>query len=126
MNMHFVENVKRPIAEKSLSQRELAERIDVPRNMVGRWENGNRMPDALMIFRLSRCLGVDTGKLLSIASENRESPGVILMDERVIIHTGSFPFWNRRCKMSRSRAYPAIGGHRIREGQSGHAGLSGN
>ena len=91
MNMRFAENLKKLRIERGLSQRELADRIYVARSTVGKWESGSRLPDAVMIFRLSRCLGVDTGTLLSIEEENDGSPNVILVDDSEIILTGGLP-----------------------------------
>ena len=91
MYMRFAENLKKLRIERGLSQRELADLIYVDRSTVGRWESGKRLPDAVMIFRLSRCLGVDTGTLLSIAEENDEVLKVILVDDQEIILTGGLP-----------------------------------
>ena len=91
MSMLFAETLKKLRTEKGLSQRGLAERVFVTRPTVVRWENGSRMPDAVMISRLSRCLDVDTGTLLSIAAESDESPNVIIVDDRKIILTGGLP-----------------------------------
>ena len=91
MDMRFAENLKKLRIERGLSQRELADMIYVDRSTVGKWENGKRLPDAVMILRLSRCLGVDTGTLLSIAEENDGSPNVILVDDQEIILTGGLP-----------------------------------
>lgn len=91
MDMRFAENLKKLRIEKGLSQRELANLIFVDRSTVARWESGSRLPDAVMIYRLSRCLGVDTGTLLSIAEENDGVPNVILVDDEEIILTGGLP-----------------------------------
>ena len=91
MDTRFAENLKKLRIERGLSQRELADMIYVDRSTVGRWESGKRLPDAVMILRLSRCLGVDTGTLLSIAEENDGVPNVILVDDEEIILTGGLP-----------------------------------
>ena len=91
MDTRFAENLKKLRIERGLSQRELADLIYVDRSTVARWESGSRLPDAVMIYRLSRCLGVDTGTLLSIAEENDGSPNVILVDDSEIILTGGLP-----------------------------------
>ena len=91
MSMLFAETLKKLRTEKGLSQRDLAERVYVTRPTVVRWENGSRMPDAVMISRLSKCLDVDTGTLLSIAAESEDSPNVIIVDDRKIILSGGLP-----------------------------------
>ena len=91
MSMLFAETLKKLRTEKGLSQREMAEQVYVTRPTVARWESGSRLPDALMISRLSRCLGVDAGTLLSAAAESDEAPNVILVDDSRIILTGGLP-----------------------------------
>ena len=91
MNMLFAETLKKLRMEKGLSQREMAEKIFVTRPAVARWENGSRLPDAVMISRLSRCLDVDPVTLLSAAAESDDSPNVIMVDDRKIILTGGLP-----------------------------------
>ena len=88
MSIRFAEALKKLRTEKGLSQREMAERVFVTRSTVARWENGTRLPDAVMISRLSRCLEVEAGLLLSLAAESDEAPNVILVDDRKIILTG--------------------------------------
>ena len=91
MNMQFAETLKKLRIERGLSQREIAEQIFVTRPTVARWENGNRLPDAVMISRLSKCLGIDINTLLSIAAKSDESPNVILVDDRKIVLNGGLP-----------------------------------
>jgi len=91
MSMHFAETLKKLRGERGLSQRELAERVYVTRSTVARWENGSRLPDAVMISRLSKCLGVDVGTLLSAAAESDEIPNVIMVDDRKIVLSGALP-----------------------------------
>lgn len=91
MSMLFAETLRKLRMERGISQRELAERIYVTRSTVARWENGNRMPDAVMISRLSQCLGVPVSTLLSAAVQSDETPNVILVDDRKIILTGGLP-----------------------------------
>ena len=91
MSLLFAETIKKLRMEKGLSQRDLAERMYVTRSTVARWENGSRLPDAAMLSRLSGCLDVDAGTLLSAAMESDESPNVIMVDDRKIILTGGLP-----------------------------------
>ena len=48
-----------------MSQEELAEKADVSRQAVSRWENGSALPDAENILRLSRLFGVTADCLLN-------------------------------------------------------------
>ena len=91
MNRLFAETLKKLRINKGLSQRELAMRMYVTRSTVARWENGSRLPDAVMISRLSQCLGVDVNKLLSAAAESDDAPNVIMVDDRKIVLSGALP-----------------------------------
>ena len=88
MNTAFADTLRKLRAEIGLSQRELAERMYVTRSTIARWENGSRLPDATMISRLSRCLGVDSGVLLSAVGGSDEPPNVIMVDDRKTILSG--------------------------------------
>ena len=91
MNALFADTLRKLRAEGGLSQRELAKQMYVTRSTVARWENGSRLPDAVMMSRLAECLGVDVGVLLSIAAESDETPNVIMVDDRKIILSGGLP-----------------------------------
>ena len=56
MNMLFAENLKKLRTERNLSKAELAEQTFVTRSAITRWENGSRLPDASMIFRLAEAI----------------------------------------------------------------------
>ena len=63
----------------------------VTRPTIARWENGSRLPDAMMITRLAEVLGVDVNILITAAAEGDESPNVILVDDRKLILAGGLP-----------------------------------
>ena len=91
MNALFADTLRKLRVEAGLSQRELAKRMYVTRSTVARWENGSRLPDAVMMSRLAESLSVDVGTLLSIAADSDEVPNVIMVDDRKIILTGGLP-----------------------------------
>ncbi len=88
MNQHFSETLKKLRTKCELSQQALAEKMYVTKATVSRWESGFRLPDAIMITRLSQILDVDVNVLLSAAAESDECPNVILVDDRKLILTG--------------------------------------
>ena len=89
MEFSFAETLRRLRTEKSLSQLQLAQQIYVTRSTVARWENGSRKPDTAMLARLSRCLGVNAGELLSTTTDAAEILDVIMVDdERIILNGG--------------------------------------
>ena len=85
MNTLFAETLKKLRDEKGLSQLQLGNLMFVNRSTVARWETGLRLPDAAMITRLSRVLGVGVGTLLSAAAESEDSPNIILVDDNMAV-----------------------------------------
>ena len=77
MNAKFSETLRKLREEKGLSQKQLGKQMFVNHSTIARWENGTRLPDAAMISRLAKCLGVDTNTLFLLAAESEESPNVI-------------------------------------------------
>ena len=49
-----------------MSQEDLAEKLDVSRQAISRWESGTAMPDANNILQLSKLFGVTTDYLLKL------------------------------------------------------------
>ena len=89
MNVIFAENLKKLREEKGLSQKQLGDLLFVNHSTIARWENGSRLPDASMLLRLSKCLGVDTSTLLQLAARSEENPNVIMVDDsRIILSDG--------------------------------------
>ncbi|MBQ9564498.1 MAG: helix-turn-helix transcriptional regulator [Synergistaceae bacterium] len=107
----FAETLRKLRTGKGLSQQDLAERMYVSRSAVARWENGSRMPDAMMISRLSRCLDMDAAALFHAAEESGESPNVIMVDDRKIFLSGALHSGNGAAGRSDNRLHPAVRGH---------------
>ena len=91
MNQFCSDIIKKLRTEKGLSQHALAEKMCVTRSTIARWESGKRVPDAVMLSRLSAILDVDVNLLLSAAAQSDDCPNVILVDDRKLILTGSLP-----------------------------------
>ena len=91
LNTQFAETLRKLRVEKGLSQAQLSEQLFVNRSTVARWENGTRLPDALMIARLSRILDVDLNTMLSLTVKADRSPCVIMVDDRKIVLNGGLP-----------------------------------
>lgn len=51
--------------EKGWSQEDFAERLDVSRQAISRWENGTALPDAQNILRISKLFNVTSDYLLN-------------------------------------------------------------
>ena len=81
----FAENLKKLREKRGLSQKQLGAKMFVSHSTIARWENGNRLPDAMMIMRLARFFGVDTNMLLQLVAKSDETPNVILVDDSSIV-----------------------------------------
>ena len=95
MSKRFAKTLKGLRVERGLSQRELAQAMYVTQPTVARWENGSRLPDASMMSRLARCLGVDANTLLNVMSSDANSPNVIMVEDREIILAGGLSVLER-------------------------------
>lgn len=91
MNQTFADMIRQLRNDRGLSQVQLAEQMYVTRSTVARWESGSRMPDAVMISRLAKCLGTSTETLFSLISEEEETPNIIMVDDEGIILSGGLP-----------------------------------
>ena len=85
MNFLFAENLRKLREQKGLTQRQLGAQMFVNHSTVARWENGTRLPDAAMLLRLSRCLGVNINTLLQLVACSDENPHVIMVDDSKVI-----------------------------------------
>ena len=85
MNTLFAETLKNLRKDKGLSQKQLGQQMFVNHSTIARWENGSRLPDAAMILRLAKCLGVDANTLLQLASQSEKSPNIIMVDDSKVI-----------------------------------------
>ncbi|MBR0186758.1 MAG: response regulator [Synergistaceae bacterium] len=85
MNFLFAENLRTLREQKGLTQKQLGDQMFVNHSTVARWENGTRLPDAAMLLRLSKCLGVNINMLLQLAARSDEHPNIIMVDDSKII-----------------------------------------
>lgn len=63
--MRFSDKVIELRKSRGMSQEDLAEKLNVSRQAVSRWESGTAMPDANNILQLSKLFGVTTDYLLN-------------------------------------------------------------
>ncbi len=91
MGQFFSDTLRKLRTDNGLSQQALAEKLYVTRPTVARWESGIRLPDAMMISRLSAVLGVDVNELFYAVAQSDECPNVIIVDDRKPILTGGLP-----------------------------------
>ena len=85
MDTPFGENMRKLRTEKGLSQKDLGDQLFVYKSTVSRWEKGDRLPDATMIPKIARCLGVDSNTLFRLVAESEKLHNVIMVDDNKAI-----------------------------------------
>ena len=65
----FTDRLKQSINERGLTQRMLATLIGTTEQSVSRWANGNRTPNADMLYRMCKALDVSADYLLGLSNE---------------------------------------------------------
>lgn len=64
LNMKLAEKIYQERRKLGLSQEQFAERMDISRQAVSKWESGQSMPDLDKIVAMSQIFGVSTDYLL--------------------------------------------------------------
>lgn len=63
--MNLADKILKLIKENNMSQEELAEKLQVSRQAISRWEMSSAMPDAINILQISKLFKVTTDYLLN-------------------------------------------------------------
>ena len=91
--MSFSENLKQIRKEHHLSQEELAELLDVSRQAVSKWEQGQGYPEVEKLLLLSSKLNISLDALMSVEAERdtevKNESGLIIITsphENVIVN----------------------------------------
>ena len=71
------ENMKALRKNKGLTQEELANRLNVVRQTVSKWEKGRSVPDAEMLQKIADVLESDVSQLLGAPIQQNENTDVI-------------------------------------------------
>jgi transcriptional regulator with XRE-family HTH domain len=74
--MSFAEKIKRLRQEKNWSQDKLAQKIEVSRVLIGKYERGQTVPSTETLQKLSEIFGVSIDYLLSEESKNLATVGI--------------------------------------------------
>lgn len=85
----FSETLRKLREKSGLSQKQLGKQVFVNQSSIARWESGARLPDAAMITRLAKCLGVDANALFQLVAQSEGSPNIIIVDDNRVILSGS-------------------------------------
>lgn len=85
--MSFAERLKDARRVCGLSQEELAERLDVSRQAVGKWEQGQAYPEMEKLIALCAVLNVSADMLLldELPSDCRKAPAAAAPSESILI-----------------------------------------
>lgn len=70
----IAENITRRRKELNMTQRELAEKLNVSDKTVSRWETGKQIPDALLMPELAKSLNMGLDELYGINSISEQMP----------------------------------------------------
>lgn len=70
----IAENITCRRKELNMTQRELAEKLNVSDKTVSRWETGKQIPDALMIPEIAKCLDMGIDELYGMNKSTEEIP----------------------------------------------------
>ena len=82
--MQIGEVIRKYRKEKDMTQEEMASRLGVTAPAVNKWENGNSMPDIMLLAPIARLLDITVDTLLSFHSEleMEEINGIVLEANR--------------------------------------------
>ena len=75
MNM-IAENIARRRKELGLTQRELAEKLNVSDKTLSRWETDKQVPDALMIPEIAKALDMSIGEIYGVSDASDKKKDV--------------------------------------------------
>ena len=91
------EQIKILRKSKGMSQEELANQLHVSRQTLSKWENGNSVPDAETLIRISQALDVTVNNLLDNTVE--EETDTKQIGERLSAITEQLALRNRRSRL---------------------------
>jgi len=77
------ENIKTLRTAKGLSQEELAEKLNVVRQTISKWEKGLSVPDAEQLIQMAECFEVSVGELLGCEIDAAERANAEEIAERL-------------------------------------------
>ena len=73
MKITVGENIRRLRREKSITQEELAEMLNISATAVSKWERSETYPDITLLFPLAECFGVSLDELMGYDARRAEA-----------------------------------------------------
>ena len=110
--------------ENGWSQEDFAEKLDVSRQAISRWENGTALPDSQNLLRISKLFRVSADYLLNDDYEDRTNS---FATERILVEPASstgnkrWPLWVRIAVVCFAILFACVAIAAVRNGNSGHA-----
>lgn len=94
MSEKFAETLKKMRKERGLSQEELAERLGTSKQVISRYESGQRIPKISMAYQLAKVLGVSLEELNGQTRTPAHTPAHIYEGTQIAARTsGSGQEW---------------------------------
>ena len=84
--MFISEKIAQARKQNNLTQRELAEKLNVSDKVISKWETGKSLPDVETMLRLSKALGVSISELYDCIDEPSEQIIETDSEERVWVY----------------------------------------
>ena len=88
MNESFPDMIKQFRKRKNFSQQQLADMLFVERSSIANWETGRRLPNAVLLLKIAKCLDIDINILLESIDNTEEKPNIIMVDDESIVLKG--------------------------------------
>lgn len=109
--------------ENGWSQEDFAEKLDVSRQAISRWENGTALPDSQNLLRISKLFGVTADYLLNDDYENRTNS---FATERILVEPASssgkkrWPLWTAIAVVCVAILFACVAITAVRRSNTGH------
>ena len=83
--MTIAEKIKQLRKDNSMTQEDLAEKLNVSRQTISKWETSVTIPDADNIVAISKLFNITTDELLDYRVENVQKKKQFIMDMAVLL-----------------------------------------
>ena len=67
---NFIKTIRK---NNKMTQSELAERLSISPQAISRWENGEALPDTLILLELSKCLRISVDTILNAGYTDKKT-----------------------------------------------------
>lgn len=85
MNNNFKDKIKELRQINNMTQKELAEKLNVTYQAVSKWENGKNLPDLLIMKQISEIFNVDINELMNIKNKKKRKNKKLLYSSLILI-----------------------------------------